>query len=109
MKAAAEVWLEVAERKLQSEIAAHQDSATISDRGKERIALLQKDKDAKRGTLAEAQAYSNDPQLFAQRCIELVGECSIRDTLLTLFNILIALYSIISSHSLLASPRGREE
>ncbi|KAL7534217.1 hypothetical protein ACHAXR_005733 [Thalassiosira sp. AJA248-18] len=70
----AEVWLNIARKKLQTEINshAHNDTQEITEKGQTKIAVLKKDYDAKEMTLEEAKGYSNDPLLFAKKCIMLV-------------------------------------
>lgn len=75
MQAAASIWLNISKKKLEMEVARHgnlQNLQTISEKDKDKIAVLQKDHDAKRRTLEEANAYENDPLQFAKKCIMLL-------------------------------------
>lgn len=72
MQAAAEVWLSIAKKKLQTELLLHNDSQAIPEKDQNKIAILKKDHDAKEMTLKEAKAYSNDSLLFTRKCITLV-------------------------------------
>lgn len=74
MQAAAEVWLSIARKKLQTEISAHQgqDPQTIPQKDQTKIAVLKKDHDAKEMTLVEAKSFSSNPLSFAKKCIMLV-------------------------------------
>eukprot|EP00584_Thalassiosira_punctigera_P005019 CAMPEP_0172532664 /NCGR_PEP_ID=MMETSP1067-20121228/5630_1 /TAXON_ID=265564 ORGANISM="Thalassiosira punctigera, Strain Tpunct2005C2" /NCGR_SAMPLE_ID=MMETSP1067 /ASSEMBLY_ACC=CAM_ASM_000444 /LENGTH=2277 /DNA_ID=CAMNT_0013317209 /DNA_START=169 /DNA_END=7002 /DNA_ORIENTATION=+ len=72
MQSAAEVWLEIAKKKLRTELYLHTDTQSISEKDQSKIATLKKDQDAKEMTLKEAKSYSNDPLLFARKCIMLV-------------------------------------
>lgn len=72
MQAAAEVWLGVANKKLQAEILLHSDVNQISEKDQSKIAILTKDRDAKEMTLTEAKAFHNDPSSFAKKCIMLL-------------------------------------
>lgn len=69
MQAAAEVWANIATKKLQTEMEKLTD---ITQKDKEKIAVLQKDKMGKEMTLNEAQAYNDDPLSFAKKCIMLL-------------------------------------
>ena len=79
MQAAASIWLKIASKKLEQEIAKHSDLQGqvpvlqgLSEKDQSKIAVLQKDIDAKRMTLEEANAYENDPLQFAKKCIMLL-------------------------------------
>jgi hypothetical protein len=72
MRAAAEVWLGIAKRKLTQAVLIHNATHDISEKDREKIAVLKKDHDAKEMTLTEAKIYSDDPLLFAKRCIMLL-------------------------------------
>lgn len=69
MQAAAEVWANIATKKLQTEM---EKLTNITEKDKEKIAVLQKDKISKDMTLNEAQAYNDDPLSFAKKCIMLL-------------------------------------
>ncbi len=72
MRAAAEVWLGIAKRKLTQAVLIHNDTHEISEKDQETIAVLKKDHDAKEMTLTEAKIYNDDPLLFAKKCIMLL-------------------------------------
>lgn len=69
MRAAADVWVGITRKKLTQAIS---NDTEISIKDREKIAVLQKDLDAKEMTLTEAKIYSDDPLLFAKRCIMLL-------------------------------------
>lgn len=70
MQAAAEVWANIATKKLQTEM--EKVVGPITEKDKEKIAVLQKDQQGKELTLNEAQAYNDDPLSFAKKCIMLL-------------------------------------
>jgi hypothetical protein len=72
MRAAADVWLSIARRKLTQAVLTQSDTNEVSEKDQEKIAVLKKDHDAKEMTLTEAKIYSEDPLLFAKRCIMLL-------------------------------------
>ena len=72
MRAAADVWLGIARKKLTQAVLTHSDTHEVSEKDQEKIAVLKKDHDAKEMTLTEAKIYSEDPLLFAKRCIMLL-------------------------------------
>jgi hypothetical protein len=75
MRAAGEVWLGIAKRKLTQAVLMQNATPItheISEKDQEKIAVLKKDHDAKEMTLTEAKIYSDDPLLFAKRCIMLL-------------------------------------
>ena len=72
MRAAADVWLGIARRKLQQATDSLDDTTELSDKTREKIAVLKKDLDGKELTHRDAMAYSNDPVSFAKKCISLL-------------------------------------
>lgn len=70
--AAAEVWLNIARKKLSQECDIHNDSNVIAERDRDKIALLKKDHYFKEMTLMETKTYADDPNLFAKKCIMLL-------------------------------------
>lgn len=72
MQAAAEVWANIATKKLQTEIEKVNIVSELAEKDKEKIAVLQKDKMGKDMTLNEAQAYNDDPLSYAKKCIMLL-------------------------------------
>eukprot|EP00984_Skeletonema_dohrnii_P000282 scaffold91_cov114-Skeletonema_dohrnii-CCMP3373.AAC.4 len=76
MEAAADVWLKIAEKKLQSKVEIFNNSGDMSDTAKNKltneIAVLEKDRDAKQLTKEDAVTYSSDPLMFAKRAIMLL-------------------------------------
>jgi len=72
MQAASEFWLNIAKKKLRTELLLHDDSQLIPEKDQQRIAVLQKDLNAKEMTLKEAKLYNHDTLLFAKKCVVLI-------------------------------------
>eukprot|EP00986_Skeletonema_menzelii_P007190 scaffold2808_cov143-Skeletonema_menzelii.AAC.8 len=76
MEAAANVWLKIAEKKLQSKVDLFNNSGDMSENAKNKltdeISVLEKDRDAKQLTKEEAASYSSDTLMFAKRAVMLL-------------------------------------
>lgn len=72
MRAAADVWLGIARRKLLQATNSRDDTKELSDKFREKIAVLKKDYDAKELTYRDSISFSNDPVSFAKKCVVLL-------------------------------------
>ncbi len=72
MRAAADVWLGIARKKLEQATNLGDGTQELSDKAREKIAVLKKDHEAKKLTYRDALSYSNDPVSFAKKCIALL-------------------------------------
>ena len=73
LNCAAQVWLNIASRKLDRVLEPYALSGDpIPEKEQQQIATLKKDKDFKIGTLEDTVKFTNDPDAFAKSCITLV-------------------------------------